>query len=148
MNSLLRSWIRLGLRHPKRVLVLSTLVTLAMAVYAKNNFVLRSNLGALLPANSVSVENQSWIQAHMGAPSLIQPIIRTTEPQADRVVFKRDNDKRWSTDIAHAVLVDGNLELRLRAPLFKTDGPHNGLLLRLSRRPHDPVLYQGPEWST
>ena len=124
----------------------TSLLTFLMAFYAVENFVLRSNLGALLPEKSVSVENQAWIQAHMGAPSLIQPIIRTAEPQADILILTNDAGSRWSGEIGKAEEKNGALILKMRAPFFKQDTSKEKLTLRLKRRPHNPTAFLDKEW--
>ncbi len=137
IRSMVRKWVRFSLAHPFLVMLAATVVAGVLGDQAVSRFAIRSDLGDLLPEARRSVVDHRWVQAHAGAPEVIEPIIKVTEPQADRLEVKDGEHDGLAQDVARVERGEGagELKIRLREPLLPKDGPAGELRLLVKRRP-------------
>ncbi|MBR56637.1 MAG: hypothetical protein CMH54_01120 [Myxococcales bacterium] len=143
----LQSWIRFSMKHPYAVVFVTLALNAVLGYEAVSRFAIRSDIADLLPEDRERVSNHRWVQAHTGAPEIIEAILMPREPEPDRLLILEGPGEGTSRDIGQVTTTPEGMTIRFRSPLFSEDGSYEKVRFGFLPRAGDQNAWNHIEFS-
>ncbi len=142
----LKSWIRFSMKHPFSVVLVTLALNGVLGYEAISRFAIRSDIADLLPEERERVSDHRWVQAHTGAPEIIEAILLPREPEPDRLVILKGPGEGTARDIGGVTTTPGGMTVRFRRPLFPNDGRYKNVHFGFRPRPGSRNIWKNVEF--